>query len=217
MVHLLKHTALRLWLTLLLGAPAGIGLLTILNEPSGSAWPLGLMGANLIAVFILLGWCGNRLGRGAIARHLSESGILERAGRTAAAEAALRKAVALYDSFVVSPMARRRLADPLIERLARFHLGRPDPRAEGLDSVRAYLAVHPEDRAMAEAWMRWIEQQARSEPGDEDLVDRIAAARPDDLPLQQMLGRHCLVKRPNRLSGPGNLPPGHGAGSSDGG
>ena len=193
MVHLLKHTALRLWLSLAMGCPAGIALLAVLNEPPGSAWPLGLMAATLIGMFLLVGWCGNRLGQAAIARHLSESGILERAGRTRAAETALQKAVALYDSFMVSPLARRRMAEPLVERLARFHLGRPDRRAEGLDSVRAHLAAHPEDRPMAEAWMHWIEPQARVEPGDEDLVGRIATAQPDDPVVQQMLGRHCLV------------------------
>ena len=193
MIQLLKHTALRLWLTLAVGCPLGIGLLAVLNEPAGTAWPLSLMAATLIGVFILLGWGCNRLGQTAISRHLSESGILERAGRTKAAEVALKKAVGLYDSFLISPLARRRLAEPLVERLARFHLGRPDRRVEGLDSVRAYLTVHPENRSMAEAWMRWIEQQARVEPGDEDLIGRVATAQSDDSAVQQMLGRHCLL------------------------
>jgi hypothetical protein len=193
MLHLLKHTALRLWATLCMGVPAGLAMLTALNEPPGTAWPLALMGAILAGVFLLVGWGANRIGRRAVARRLSDSAVLERAGHIGAAEAALRQAVALYDSFVMSPLARRQMADRLLDRLARFHLARPDRRAEGLGSVRAYLARHPQDRSMAEAWMRWIEEPGRARAADEDLVDRVAAARADDLDLQRLLGRHCLA------------------------
>ena len=192
MFHLLKHTVIRLWLALMIGGPASIGLLTLLQEPGGPGWPMGVTAAVLAAVFVLLGWCGNRLGRRSIHQGLADGGVWERAGRYGEAETALRKAVAVYDSFLISPLARRRLASPITLHLARLHLARPDKDDEGLASVRSYLDAHPHDRTVAEAWLRWLERQDRFEPGDEALADRIAEAQPEHLDIQRMLGRRCL-------------------------
>ena len=192
MFHLLKHTVIRLWLALMIGAPASIGLLTLLQDPGGPGWPVGVTAAVLAAVFVLLGWCGNRLGRHGIRQALADGGVWERAGRYGEAENALRKAVAVYDSFLLSPLARRRLASPITLHLARFHLARPDKDAEGLASVRSYLDAHSHDHTVAEAWLRWLEREDRCEPEDEALADRIAEAQPEHLDIQRMLGRRCL-------------------------
>ncbi len=193
MFHWLKHTTVRCWLTLVFGGSLALLLLSHLPPRSGTAWPLTVGAAAMATVFALLGWGGNRLARRTLRRWLAESGVLERAGRHAEARTALRKAVAVYDSFLLSPLARSGLKEVLTARLARFFLARADRDDVGATATRSYLNAHPGDKTLAEAWLRWLQRQEEVAPADEAVAERIAEAQPDSVAVQQILGARWLA------------------------
>jgi hypothetical protein len=193
MLQLLKHTAVRSWLALVFGGPLSLMVLAYLPPRPGAGWPLTISAAVLAAVFVFLGWAGNQLAGRAVRRLLADSDIWERAGRYDQARTALRRAVAVYDSFLPSPLARSGIREGLTARLARFYLARPDKDAAGLAGLRTYLDAHPGDRTVAKAWLRWLDRQESAAGADEALADRIAEAQPDDAGVQQILGRRCLA------------------------
>ncbi|MEE4609262.1 MAG: SPOR domain-containing protein [Desulfobacteraceae bacterium] len=100
--------------------------------------------------------------------------------------------MAIYDSFLPSPLARSGLRDLLTARLARFYLARPDKDPAGLEALRSYLKNHPDDRVVAKAWLRAVACQPVWDEADEAAADGIAEARADDAGIQQVLGRRFL-------------------------
>lgn len=193
MFHLIKHTVIRLWFTLVLAGPLSLAVLAQLSPRPGIAWPLSVAAVLTAAAFLVLGWSGNRIARRGVRRRLADSEILERAGRHGEARAALRRAVAIYDSFLPSPLARARLRDLLTHRLARFYLARPDQDPAGVEGLRSYLKRHPEDRVVAKAWLRALARQPVWDAVDERAADAIAEAQADDAGVQQVLGRRFLA------------------------
>ena len=193
MFHLIKHTVVRLWFSLLLAGPASLVVLAQLAPRPGIALPLSVAAILLAAAFMLVGWSGNRLASRGVRHRLARSEVLERVGRHAEARAALRRAVALYDSFLPSPLARPGLRDLITARLARFYLARPDNDPGGLEGLRSYLKIHPHDRVVAKAWLRTAAAREVWDEADEAVADRIAEAQADDLGVQQVLGRRFLA------------------------
>ena len=193
MYQLLKHSVVRLWASLMLAGPATLWILSRLTPRPGVAGPLILGGGLLAAAFLFWGWLGNRLAQGGLRRRLARSEALERAGRYAEARAVLRRAVAIYDSFLPSPLARPRLRRLLTARLARFYLARPDGDPAGLEGLRSYLGTHPSDTVVAKAWLRAAARQPVWDAADEAVADRIAEAQAGDGGIQQVLGRRFLA------------------------
>jgi hypothetical protein len=193
MYHLLKHSVVRLWASLMLAGPATLWILSRLTPRPGVAGPLVLGGGLLAAAFLFWGWFGNRLAQDGLRRRLARSEALERAGRYAEARAVLRRAVAIYDSFLPSPLARPRLRRSLTARLARFYLARPDGDPAGLEGLRSYLGAHPSDTVVAKAWLRAAARQPVWDAADEAVADRIAEAQAGDGGIQQVLGRRFLA------------------------
>jgi hypothetical protein len=193
MYHLLKHTVIRLWASLMVAGPASLVILSHLSPRPGLAWPLTVAFTLLTAVFFFWGWSGNRLARHGLRRRLARSEALERAGRYAEARAVLRQAVAIYDSFLPSPLARSRFRGVLTARLARFYLARPDGDPAGLEGLRSYLSAHPSDPVVAKAWLRAAARRPAWDEADEAVADRIAEAQAGDVGIQQVLGRRFLT------------------------
>jgi len=193
MYHLLKHSVLRLWASLMLAAPTSLLILSQLAPRPGLTWPLTVGGGLLVAVFLLLGWGGNRLARGGIRRRLTRGEALARAGHHGEARDMLRQAVAIYDSFLPSPRIRPRLRTAITARLARFYLARPDGDPAGREGLRSYLRAHPNDGVVAKAWLRVAVRQPVWDEADEAAADRIAEAQADDDGIQQILGGRYLA------------------------
>ena len=130
MIHFLRHAAARLWITLLIGTAASLWALPLLSPHIGLAAAPVLAAVLLAAVFFAVGWAANRLGLAWVRRSVRSAGRAERDGLHVEAEAAFRHALAVLDSFLVSPAVRRRNLPPLTARLARFYLARPRGGAE---------------------------------------------------------------------------------------
>jgi septal ring-binding cell division protein DamX len=193
MVHFLRHAAIRLWMTNLIGATVGIVLFSLLKPDLGPIGaPIGVA-VLLAAIFVALGWMANRIGLKHI-RHLARlAGTAERQGLHAEAETGFRGALAALDSFLLSPAVRRRYLPPLAGRMARFYLGRNlrDSVAEGF--VAAFLARHPGDVEVAEQWIRHIQDREEAAAEYEELAARLGAAHPGNTLIQHGLARFYLM------------------------
>ncbi len=192
MTHVLKHIAFRIWGTVLLGGLAGLWILPSLNFGLAPAWaplPAALL---LVAAFLLLGWLFNRLALLLVDRHVREAATWERVGNNPEAGKAYEKALAVFDSFLISPRVKQLESDRLSSRLSRFYLARADKQPYSEAFIAFYLHSHPDDSEVAENWLR----QARGADGLEaryqDTAARIGEALASNRIIQQLLARLYL-------------------------
>lgn len=192
MAHTLKHIAFRIWGTVLLAGLASLWLLPVVDFGLGPAWaPVPAAGLTLI-VFLLLGWLFNRLAIFLADRHIKEAATWERVGSLVEAGAAYERALAIFDSFLVSPRAKRLKSGRLTARLTRFYLARTDRQYASEAFIAFYLSRHPDDHEVAENWLR----QARAADGlkarYQDTATRVGEALAANRTIQQLLARLYL-------------------------
>ncbi|MBI9084668.1 MAG: SPOR domain-containing protein [Desulfobacterales bacterium] len=195
MTHFLKHTALRIWASIALGAPVSLMVLPAIQARFGLGWaplPAGLL---LVAAFFLTGWALNRIGLTLAERRLREAGIWERSGEPHAAETAYADAVAIFDSFLISPRVRRHRSEHVTSRLARFYLARGEGDGRDRPMVTAYVRSHPEDREVADAWLRATAGVSTLGPLEQEAAHRIGEAHSDRPDIQLRLARLYLAAR----------------------
>jgi len=192
MLHALKHTAVRLWLALLMGVPVVFWVLPGVEARQGVGWTLPTLAVVLLVSFGLVGWIGNRLGKHAILRWLEEGGAWERHGQPQTAAKAFRRAVAVYESYLLSPLTRRRLQGTLVERLAHFYLALPEQDELTAATVSSYLMLRPGDQTVAEKWLRQLDHHADLDRSDQQTVDRIAQVQADHPAVQRLLARRFM-------------------------
>jgi len=193
MTHFLRHTAVCLWLSLLIGGIAGFWVLPVLQPVLGiDAMPFVVAGA-LAAVYVLILWAADRIGLSRVTRLMRSAGIAEREGRSAEAEEDYREALAGLDRFWVSPADRRSVLNHLAGRLARFYLAqaRLVPAAE--DFITQYLSLYPGDEEVAEQWVRLVEDRGGLREEHQDLAARLGSAHPRNAAVQHALARLYLA------------------------
>ena len=195
MIHALKHMAIRLWLTLLIGSLAALAGLQALQMPLGLEWAFALAAPVFVAVFYAIGWLFNRFGLNLVQRLINEASVWERAGKTPQAEKLFRKAVAVFDSFLISPFNKERRARELTGHMARFYLTQTDISPEAGDAIMAYLKMRPEDQAVAEAWLQRLENEDRDPKEFEDLLFSLGKAQSDNPTIQTLIARRYLADR----------------------
>jgi hypothetical protein len=191
-IHTLKHTAFRLWAAILLAVPLSLWLLSLVTDSSGLATPLMVAAVSFLSLFMLSGWLGSQIALRLLPSIIYEAGVWERNGDIDKAEKAYRKALALYDSFLVSPQVRRRGIAPLVSRIARMYAAQTDKHAAAERFMEDYLAAYPEDREIAEDWLHGREYQAGLTPTQHDLALRIGDTHSDDAAIQVILARLYL-------------------------
>ncbi len=195
MIHALKHIAIRLWLTILIGSLAAMAGLQALQMPLGLEWALALAAPVFLAVFYAVGWLFNRFGLNLVQRHINEASVWERAGKTPQAEKLLRKAVAVFDSFLISPLNKESRARRLTGHMARFYLTQTDISPEGGDAIMAYLKMRPEDQAVAEAWLHRLENRVQAPKDLESLLFSLGKTQSDSPKIQTLIARRYLSDR----------------------
>lgn len=194
MTHWLRHATARLWITLVLGTVATLGLMTALQPLLGLEAAPAVAAVWMIALFWVTGWAANRLGCWRVRRLLNAAELAERDGLSVTAEVLLNRALAVLDSFLVSPAVRRRHLAALHARLARFHLTRPDGCGGREAFIRRYLAEVPDDEEVAAQWVLEIEQGGGLTEEDQGLAAHLAAAHPRHAGIQQTLARMHLTQ-----------------------
>jgi hypothetical protein len=192
MIHALKHIAIRIWLTILIGSLTALAGLQALQLPLGLEWALALAAPVFVAVFYAIGWLFNRFGLTLVQRLINEASVWERAGKTSQAEKLFRKAVAVFDSFLISPFNKERRARGLTGHMARFYLTQTDISPEGGDAIMAYLKMRPEDQAVAEAWLQRLEKRDRYPKELEGLLFSLGKTQSDNPTIQALIARRYL-------------------------
>lgn len=192
MVHTLKHIALRIWGTVLLGGLACLWLLPVLGSNLDLAWTLVPASILALSIFIFLGWLLNRLALYLADRHIHEAATWERLGSSKDAGTAYEKALAIFDSFLISPRIKRLESGRLMSRLTRFYLAKADKQHYSEAFIVFYLNAHPGDHEVAENWLRQSRAGEGLETQFHDTAARIGEALQNNKTIQQLLARLYL-------------------------
>ncbi len=187
--------AIRLWLTILIGSLTALAGLQAFGMPFGLEWAFALAAPVFVAVFYAIGWLFNRLGLNLVRRFINEASVWERAGKTPQTEKLLRKAVAVFDSFLISPYNKERRALELTGHMARFYLTQTDISPEAEDTILAYLKMRPEDHAVAEAWLQRLENKDRNPKEMESLLSFLGKSQSDNPTVHTLIARRYLTDR----------------------
>jgi hypothetical protein len=146
-----------------------------------------------VAAFLMIGWASNRLGLGSVERLIHEAGIFERDGMVAEAEKCFRRAMAVFDSFLISPLAKKQKTDGLTARVARFYLARARKTYDADIFLAAYLQSNPQDEEVAENWIQQVESHGGLKEEHQDLAYLIGSAQPKNRTIQSVLARFYLT------------------------
>lgn len=191
-IQLLKHMAFRIWAATVLSVPLSLWLLSLLNNASGLAMPLGVLIVLFSLFFAVSGWLTSQLALRLLSPMLHEAAVWERSGDPHRAEKVYQKALALYDSFLISPRARRIGIPSLVSRMARMYAAQTDNPATAGPFMEAYLNTYPTDHEIAENWLQTREYQGGLEPHQEELAARIGEIHVDRMAIQTTLARLYL-------------------------
>ena len=193
MLSFLKHIAARLWLTVLLGGAASLYVLPSFQDRIGLAWtPLPVLLIMAVA-FMLIGWVANRWGLSTVQHLLNEAGIFERDGMVTEAENRFQRALAVFDSFLISPVAKKQKAVPLRARIARFYLARASKSAAAERFLESYLHTNPQDEEVAESWVEHVDNHGGLREEHQELASLIGRAQPRNTTIQMILARYYLM------------------------
>ncbi|MGD8267616.1 MAG: hypothetical protein PVF55_05575, partial [Desulfobacterales bacterium] len=189
MISFLKNSAFRIWIAGLVAFALSLVLLPQTGEAFSLTKPLLFFSLLFGAAFAGIGWLTDRIVRIQLRPLLREAGILERGGMGLEAERAFDNALALLDSFMVSPRRRRHYLQILGERMARFYAAQAEKSDRAFKWITRYLHVRPGDGAIAEIWLRDMESQSTWTKAQQDLAARIGEVRKEDRPIQSTLAR----------------------------
>jgi hypothetical protein len=195
MISTLRHLIFRTWATVFAGGLLCLLILPTIQSHVGLEWALVPAVVVFSLIFVLVGWLSNRVGMGEVERMVGEAAKWERAGLLRSAENTYKKALAVLDSFLFSPLVKRRESASLAARMARFYLARADKSQESEAFIVSYLQTHPEDGEVADQWLRQIEMLGEHERDYYELAGRIGEAQADNTHVQHMLARLYLAAR----------------------
>jgi len=159
MIRIVRHISVRFWLTTLMVLPSGFILF-----PRISGWlsdmPASVFIPLMYVVFGLgLGISMDIAGLWCIRRLVRDAQLWERSGIATRAEKKFIRAVRIYDSAWISPLAARRVCPMLTAALARFYLASGSRRREIQGAASAWLVQNPKDESLARFWLERIQDQ----------------------------------------------------------
>ncbi len=188
----LRHFAMRFWLTAFAGGLSAIALLPWWQRFMGIHW-LVFPGLLILAGwFVLAGRGLNRTGLWLLRRHFKEAAVWMRAGMAPEAETTYQKAMAVFDSFWLSPGARNRAAPRCTGALARYYLGGSSTNPQARDWVAGYLKQYPADEEVAETWLEQLTLYPDHLAIEHEAAAEVAHAHPDHPRVQQLLTQFYL-------------------------
>jgi len=195
-IQTLKHLAFKIWTAAALAIPLSLGLLSMMSSSGSLAMPLVLSATFFILFFVVSGWLACQVALRLLPAIIHEAGVWERSGDFEKAEQAYRKALSLYDSFMVSPRIRRRGIPPLVSRVARMYAAQTEQQATAERFMEAYLGAYPTDHEIAENWLQTREYHGGLAADQQDLAVRIGETHVDHSAIQLRLARlYLLAKR----------------------
>ena len=189
----LRHFSIRIWFSLLIGGLVCLWLLPHIQDRIGIERTLFPVAAILVLVYFGIGWASTQWGVKSVIRLVRQAGACERDGMYAEAELFFRNAMSVFDSFLISPVVKRKKSSTLAARVARFYLARPDKHLESESFLVTYLYDHPEDEEAAENWINQIESRGGLKEEHQELAYRIGTAQPQNVTIQYVLARFFLL------------------------
>jgi hypothetical protein len=164
LAHALRHLALRLWLTVLIGGLGSLALVPLIQALMGLSWVALPVILFLTLIFLGLGWVSNAWAGLLIERLRNEGAVWERAGMRREAAQRYEALMGMADSFLLSPGRRRQTLAGLLPKLTRFYLDqeRGGPVLDRL--LRAHLEAHPDDVEVAARWLRLLQLNREDPP-----------------------------------------------------
>jgi tetratricopeptide (TPR) repeat protein len=196
MLSFLRHTAFRIWAAVLLGGLASLAVLPYLQTHLGLVSNVLISALVVLIFFLAAGWGSNHWALRKANRLMSEAGAFERDGMYLEAEEAFQRAMALFDSFMISPFVRRKRSVRLGARVARFYLARSRRDQASEDFLAAYLNANPKDGEVAQHWLHQVESRGGLREEHQELASRIGEAQPKNKYIQRTLARfYLLVER----------------------
>ena len=193
MLSFLKHISVRIWLTVFFGGVVCLWVLPSFQAQIGLQWVLLPVALILVTAFLLIGWVSNRWGLGSVERLIHEAGVYERDGMVAEAEKRFRRAMAVFDSFLISPLVKKQKTDALTARIARFYLARARKTYDSETFLVSYLQSNPQDEEVAENWIQQIESRGGLKEEHQDLAYLIGGSQPKNRTIQSVLARFYLT------------------------
>jgi hypothetical protein len=193
MLSYLRHISIRIWIAVLLGGLVSLLVLPMSQSRFGLESNIIVAGAALLFFYGVTGWVLNRWALNNANYLMAEAGVFERDGMYREAENAFRKAVAIFDSFMISPVVKRKKANELGARLARFYLARNRRDHLSQDFLISYLNANPLDGHVAEYWLHQLESGGGLKEKHQDTAARIGDAQPDNQYIQSTLARFYLL------------------------
>jgi hypothetical protein len=156
-------------------------------------WALLPAALIIVTAFLLIGWISTRWGLSTVERLIHEAGGFERDGMVSEAENRFRRALAVFDSFLISPLIKKQKSSTLTARVARFYLARAGRSYESEVFLVSYLQSNPEDEEVAENWIQQIESRGGLREEHQELVYLIGSAQPKNRTIQSTLARYYLM------------------------
>jgi hypothetical protein len=193
MLSFFKHIAVRIWLTVLLGGVACLWVLPSFQARIGLAWALLPVALIIVTAFMLVGWVSTRWGLNTVERLIHEAGSFERDGMVSEAENRFRRALAVFDSFLISPLIKEQKSGALTARVARFYLARAGKSYESEVFLVSYLQSNPEDEEVAENWIQQVESRGGLREEHQELAYLIGSAQPKNRTIQSALAGYYLM------------------------
>jgi len=159
MIRIVRHISVRFWITTLVVLPSGFILF-----PRLSGWLSDMPALVFIPLMYVLWGLGLGIfmditGLWRIRGLVREAQLWERSGITTRAEKKFVRAVRIYDSAWISPLAALRAGPMLTAALARFYLASGSRRREIQGAASAWLAQNPKDESLARFWLERIRDQ----------------------------------------------------------
>jgi tetratricopeptide (TPR) repeat protein len=188
---------MRLWLSILAGTMTVLWCLPVVASEVDPLWMLVLAMIVLVVAFFAIGWFLNHLALKMIERLMREASIWERAGNFRRAEKIFRKALAVFDSFLIAPASRKHKSKRLVMHLARFYLARQNRDHSAETFITTCLHSHPAEKALAEEWLQQAVLQLDFTADQQELAFRIGEAQPGNLKIQMLLARLYLATERN--------------------
>jgi len=193
MMHALRHFSVRLWASLLVGSLIILIGFPLLGDSPGLIVAFWSVLICFLICFFIGGWLGNTLGLRWVDRLTREAGIWERAGNFKQSETIFKKAVSIFDSFLISPLVRQKKSRQLSARMARFYLSKDHTDKTANAFIMAYLHRYPDDSEVSDIWLQKADLENLCIHENDDLAFNISEAQPENKNLQRMLARACLL------------------------
>jgi tetratricopeptide (TPR) repeat protein len=191
-MNLLRHMAIRIWISIFFWMLFVIWMFPLLQKLTGIQWLIIPAILLLAGIFISVGMIMQQLAYVRINRLLKDASVRERAGMVVEAESALNEAVAIFDSFLLSPKARTVYEDKLLIKAAQHRIAHSG-KSVALDRwVFAYLDRFPENEDAAQIWLQSVLEADGLPPKYFELIGKLSKRQPDNKSLQQLIGQIFL-------------------------